>query len=117
MSHRVRITVLCEGRQVELSAAPLTRVSRKRRAVTPAMRGSRSTPIHSRPHARATRPVVPAPAKGSSTGPRLRLASSIAWTTGSGMASHRLSGCERGKGSMKQSVVPRGRTGAPVSFR
>ena len=79
--------------------------------------GSRSTPIHARPHARATRPVVPAPAKGSRTGPRLRLASRIAWTTGSGMASHRLSGCERGKGSMKQSVVPRGRTGAPVSFR
>ena len=69
-----------------------TRLSRSRRAVTRAMRGSRSTPTHSRPREAAMRPTVPAPAKGSRTGPRFLLPSSTARTTGSGIASQILSG-------------------------
>src|SRR5206468_8108851 len=86
------------------------RLSRSRRAVTRAIRGSRSTPTHSRPRDAATRPTVPAPAKGSRTGPRFLLPSSTVLTTGSGIASQILSGWERGSGSIQHSVVPRGRT-------
>ncbi len=92
----------------------LRRLSLKWRAATWAMRGSRSTPIHSRPSAAATRPTVPAPANGSRTGPRFLLTSSSVRTTGSGIASHRLSGWERGSGSVQQSVVPRCRTALPT---
>ena len=69
-----------------------TRLSWSRRAVTRAMRGSRSTPTHSRPRDAATRPTVPAPANGSRTGPRFRLPSSTVRITGSGIASQMLSG-------------------------
>src|SRR5207248_10597627 len=96
-----------EGRK---GARQVTRLSLSRRAVTRAMRGSRSTPIHSRPRDAATRPTVPAPAKGSRTGPRFLLPSSTVLTTGSGIASQILSGWERGSGSIQHSVLPRGCT-------
>ena len=96
-----------------LDAQALTGRRRSRRAVSAAMCGSRSTPIHSRPSAAAMRPTVPAPANGSSTAPRRAESASRPRSTGSGVASHRLSGCERGRGSIQQSVVAAGRTGVP----
>ena len=89
-----------------LDAQALTGRRRSRRAVSAAMCGSRSTPIHSRPSAAAMRPTVPAPANGSSTAPRRAESASRPRSTGSGVASHRLSGCERGSGSIQQSVAP-----------
>src|SRR5262249_20653324 len=83
------------------------RRSRSRRAVIRAIRGSRSTPTHSRPRDAATRPTVPEPAKGSRTRPRFWLTSSTVRTTGSGIESQMLSGWERGSGNIQHSVVPR----------
>jgi hypothetical protein len=50
-------------------------------------------------------------------GPRFLLAAITASTMASGIASHALSGCERGSGTIQQSVSPRGRTGAASAFR